>query len=110
MMRIGIPRRAVALIRLIAPHFPVTAFPARKHLQVRAERAGLDDFVLLIGLARMFAFPGRQIIYLTSTRREGSPILAARSEKNEFGTSADIRTDPPSARSPLFPTFCHNEV
>src|SRR5262249_34123086 len=60
MMRVGLPRRPVAIVGLIAPRGPMPPCTAREQLDVRPVRARLDDCVLLIGLARVLTLPRRQ--------------------------------------------------
>jgi len=48
MVRVGLPRRSVAVISLIAPRRPTLARAASKQFYERPRRARFDNFVLLI--------------------------------------------------------------
>jgi hypothetical protein len=54
-MRIGLPRRLIILVRLLAPIGPVLPRAAREEFEIRRLRARFDDRILLIGLAESFA-------------------------------------------------------
>src|SRR5262245_17417643 len=93
MMRIGLPRRAVALVRLVAPACPTGAGAAREQLEIGPGAACLDDGVLFVGLARMLALAGGEKIHLPTARRKRARIPALDAEQDQFGHVAEVEAD-----------------
>src|SRR5262245_12164356 len=93
MMRIGLPRRAVALVRLVAPAGPAGAGAAREQLEIGPGAACLDDGVLFVGLARMLALAGGEKIHLPTARRKRARIPALDAEQDQFGHVAEVEAD-----------------
>src|SRR5262249_5284225 len=93
MMRIGLPRRAVALVRLVAPACPTGAGAAREQLEIGPGAACLDDGVLFVGLARMLALAGGEKIHLPTAGRKRARIPALDAEQDQFGHVAEVEAD-----------------
>src|SRR5690606_14306092 len=83
---------------------PALACAPREHFQIRPRRAGLYDFILLIGLARMLALARRQKIHLASAGWQRTCILATDTEQDQFRHIAEVEADP----TPIWPAILTN--
>src|SRR5690349_6102575 len=110
MMHVGFPGGTIVIVGLIAPRRPSFTRAARKQLEIRAGAAGLDDFVLLVGLARVLALARRQEIYLSATRRQGARVLAAHAEQDELGYVAEIEADAAPIGAAILAHLVPNDV
>src|SRR5262245_30701687 len=110
MMRVGLPRRAIADRGLIAPRRPSFARAAREQLEEWPRTTRLDELVLLVGLARMLALARRQQIHLPPSRRERACVLAAHAEQNELGHVAEIETDRAAVRAAILAHLVPDDV
>ena len=63
-MRVCFPRRAIAIIGLIAPRHPTLAGATGEEFEIGRWATRLDDFILLVGLARMLALVARKPLVL----------------------------------------------
>src|SRR5262249_27467327 len=80
MMRICFPRRAITIVSLTAPRHPALAGATGEQFEIGRRAARFDDFILLIGLARVLAFTRRQQILLPPSRRQRARVPAAHAE------------------------------
>lgn len=76
-VRIGIPRRLVFVVSLVAPTYPFLASAASEQLKIRVSAAPFNKVVLFIWLSGMFALACCQEIYLRSRWRERASVLSA---------------------------------
>ena len=75
---------------LVAPDGPALAHAPPEQLQIRPPAARLDDVVLLVGLAGVFALAGGHQVDLPPPRRQRARVLAARAEQHDLGHVAEI--------------------
>lgn len=78
------------MVGLVAPCRPVVTLAAREHLQAGTPAAGFDQFILLVGLAAVFAFAGCKHVDLAAAGGEGAAVLAADAEQEELGDVAEV--------------------
>src|SRR5882762_7788814 len=101
MVCIGFPSRPIIFRRLIAPGYPSFPLTSRKEFKKRFPTARLDNSVLLIGLAGMFALTRCKKIYLSPTRSKRARVLAAHAKQDQFGNIAEIETDATPIRAAI---------
>src|SRR5262249_53919698 len=109
-MAVGLPCRAVAVVRLVAPRRPVLARAAREQFQVRAGAARLDERILLVGLARVLTLARRQEIDLPAARRQRAGVLALHAEQHELGDVAEIEADTAPVGAAIFSHLVPDDV
>src|SRR3954453_19330130 len=109
-MPIGFLRRRVSPVGLSAPYRPFRPHAAREKLQIRARRAGLDDFVLLVRLAAVLAFAGRQAVHLPASGRERAGVFAAHAEQHDLGDVPEREADAPAVGAAIFAHLVPDEV
>lgn len=95
---------------MIAPHGPLLPLAAREHLEIRPWRAGLDQLVLLVRLAAMFALAGLDHVDLTSAGIERTGVLAAHAEQDDLGDIPEIEADAASVRPAVLPHLVPDQV
>ena len=110
MMRICLPCRSIAFVGLVAPHRPVFPRATGKHFEERARAASFDDFILLVGFARMLAFARGEQIDLTTAGCKRARILPAHSKEDEFGHIAKIEPNPASIRTTILTNLVPDDV
>src|SRR5215510_8928001 len=110
MMRIGLPGRTIAVVGLMAPRRPPGARAAREQLEIGPPAAGLDEFVLLVGLARMLALAGRQKIHLPTAARQRARVPAAHAKQDELGHVTEIEADAASVGAAVLAHLVPDQV
>src|SRR5439155_16168369 len=101
MVSVSLPGWSVILRCLIAPGNPFVAHAPRKQLKIRSCTASLDDSILFVGFAGMFALTRRQQIHLATPRRKRTRVLAAHTEQNQLCNVAEIEPDPAPVRAAI---------
>src|SRR5215475_11555270 len=99
MVCIGLPGRSVIIRCLIAPSNPSFPLTSRKEFKIRSGTASLDDHVLFIGLAGMFALASSEKIHLSATGRKRTCVLAAHAEQDQLCNVPEIEANPASVRA-----------
>ena len=92
-MSIRRPRRFIPLVGLIPPDRPSLPLPAREQLQPRPWAARLDQGVLLVRLAGVFALAGLEHVHLAAAGGQGAGVLAADAEQQDLGDVAEVEAD-----------------
>src|SRR5262245_23906146 len=110
MMRISRPGWPIGLVCLVAPAGPAGAGAARKQLEIRAWAARLDDGVLLVGLARVFAFARGEQIDLSPAGRERARVPALDAEQDQLGHVAEIEADAAPVRAAVLAYLVPHEI
>src|SRR5579863_530424 len=109
-MGVGFPGRLVALVRLRPPGGPALAKPASEQFDIGPRRAGFDDVVLFVGLARMLAFAGLDHVDLAAARRERARVLAANAEQNDLGHVAEVEADASAVGAAVFADLVPDDI
>ena len=109
MVGIGRPSRGI-LLRLVTPRCPTFTRAASEELNERARTACLNDFVLLVRFARVFALHRLNDIDLTSSGRKCPCILSAYPEENNFRGVAEIEANATSIGAAVFSDFMPDDV
>src|SRR5258705_1904986 len=110
MMCIGLPGRPIIFGRLIAPGYPSFPLTSCKQLKITSGTASLDDSVLFIGLAGMFALASSENIHLSATRSERACVLAAHAKQDQLGDIAEIETNSAAIRAAILAHFVPDDV
>src|SRR5271166_1273812 len=110
MVRISVPSRFVGIIRLISPCCPPFSLASRKQFEKGSVAACLNEIVLLIWLARMFALPTRQVVDLSATRLQGSGVFPAYAKQDQLGDVSEIKPHTSSVRTAVLSDLVPHEV
>ena len=109
-VRIRIPGRLVVLVGLVAPIGPARPCAAREEFEVGAFGAGLDQLILFIGFARVFAFAGLHHVDLAAARSQCSRGFTAHAEKQNLGDIAEIEADTAPVGAAVFPDLVPHDI
>jgi len=110
MVCVRLPRRPIAFVCLVSPHGPILPRATRKEFKKWSRAARFDDFVLLVGFARMFAFAGGKQIDLAPAGRKRTRILSAHAKQNEFGHIAKIEANATAVRAAVLSYLVPNDI
>ena len=104
------PSRPVPCIRLISPGRPALSGSPAKKLQIWPRRTSFDDFVLLIGFARMLALAGLDHVDLAAAWRQRPRILALDTKQQDLRYVSKIEADTATIGSTVFTYFMPDYV
>src|SRR6185312_15660470 len=99
---IGIPCRAVVVDRLRAPDSPARPGSACEQLKIWARAASLDDRILFIGLAAVFALSRPNVVNLCTALLKRAGILAPHPKQQNFRYISKVKADTAPVRAAVF--------
>src|SRR5438105_4740530 len=104
------PIWSIRCVRLVTPSGPFLPRASCEKLQVRGSRAGFDNRIQLIGLARMFAFARADQINLPTPRRERPRVLPPHSKQHQLGHIAEVKSRASTIRAAVFAHLVPNDI
>src|SRR5262249_20406113 len=107
---VGLPCRAIAILGLVAPRHPPFTRATREQLEIRPGATCLDNFVLLVRLARVLALARRQKIHLPSPGNQGAGILPAHAKQDQLGDVAEVEAYAATIGAAVLTHFVPDEI